>query len=226
MKVKRKNLWMIIGVVVIGLLIYGGNWAYNTYQDSKKEQKIAEKVQSYKLAVEENPDDMEVLLAYGIVLHDTNQIDEAIEVLKKVLETDAKNPMARGYLGSSLTKKANELEDIALKVETLQEGIDILDKNVKDNPDHFGARMIRAENNYYLPKMFNRLKISIADFNHLLTLVHNDSSSKTIPYLKYRLLQCYVKNEQVDQAKEILSQMIQEYPDHLYTEKAKEILKD
>lgn len=223
----KKMLWIIVGLI---LIVGTGFTVHRIHEKNKVTQyrlSIERKIEDYDSKVEENPTDVKLLMEYAIFLHDYDtleRLERSLELLERVQELSPDNPTAIGYYGSAMTKMANHLESIPDKVEYLQAGLDIMDKNVSDHPDDFSARMVRAENNYYIPEMFNRINVSVKDYEYMLKMTETGEYASMIPYLKLRLGQSYIKAERVDDAKQILQELISEYPDGNAANQAKKII--
>lgn len=222
----KKLVKIIIAVIVLALAVYGVYWGVDKYKDHQRKVAAEQKMADYKAQIDKDPKDAKAWLNYGKLLHDANRIDEAIVALRKVLELVPNSPAALGYLGSSLTKKADKVSDLAEKMEYLQEGLDIMDKNIEDHPDNFIARFIRAENNYYLPAMFERIGTSVEDFEKLIPMSEKEDRYKDLkPYLMFRLGQSYKKAGRPADAQKIFEEVIQKYPDSYNAKQAKKALK-
>ena len=226
-KLNKHVIRIIIALVALAVVVGGVYWGVDKYKDHQRKVAAEAKMAEWKKQIDADPKDAKAWLNYGKLLHDANRIDEAIEALNKTLELVPDSPPAKGYLGSAYTKKANTVSAIDEKMEYLQQGLDIMDKNVEDHPDNFIARFIRAENSYYLPDMFERINTSIEDFAALIPMSEKEDRYKDLkPYLMLRLGQSYNKAKQPARAKAILEQVVKDFPDTQNAKQAAKLLKN
>ncbi len=227
-KINKRTVWLIIGLVLIVVIGYGAYWGYGKYQANQRAMAVENRIKEYEEQFASHSEDVDFLMEYAIFLHDYDnlaRLEKAMELFELIQELSPDNPTAIGYYGSAMTKIANHVESIPEKVENLQAGLDIMDKNVSDHPDSFDARMVRAENNYYIPEMFNRINVSIKDYEYMLQMTESGQYASMIPYLKLRLGQSYIKGERPEDARKVLQELVAEYPEHYYAKQAEEILK-
>jgi len=115
------------------------------------------------------PDDPGILLQLGQAYHDAaaaNQKDAAAKsekTLRRVLELNPSNAVARAYLGSALTLRARDAVFPPTKLSLAREGFREMDAAVHQSPDSLQPRLIRGLNSVSVPKLFDRLKFAEGD---------------------------------------------------------------
>jgi len=124
-----KYIAIPVAVVVVGLIVYGLN---NRGTDVRRDDVSAaststlEEIQQLEKALEANPEDSRSLLLLANRLHDARFLPRAIELYKRFLALDPKDPNARVDLGicyfeSGDTKTAIVEMEQALKYEPLHQ---------------------------------------------------------------------------------------------------------
>lgn len=99
---------------------------------------------------------------------DAAAVLECIRTLEQVLENEPGNQLARVYLGSAYTLRSRDLWIGPQKLETLQRGGALMDEAVAAAPEDPRVRLIRAVNSLRLPRIFNRRKLALEDFEKLV----------------------------------------------------------
>lgn len=99
---------------------------------------------------------------------DAKAVVECIETLEAVLAKEPDNQLALVYLGSAYTLRSRDLWIGPKKLETLKRGGQLMDQAVAAQPDNPRVRLIRAVNSLKLPRLFNRRKLALEDFEKLL----------------------------------------------------------
>ena len=101
------------------------------------------------------------------LLGDKAAVEQCIEKLEEVLRVQPKNELARVYLGSSYTLRSRDLRFGPKKLQTLRQGLRVMDEAVANAPDDPKVRLGRALTTQALPGMFGRATESRNDFLHL-----------------------------------------------------------
>ena len=96
-----------------------------------------------------------------------------------------------------------------------------MDKAVRDHPDDIEVRMLRGRNSLNLPKFFNRARISVLDFQHVLKLTKN-ASAEFRARLHFNLGLAYELTEEFEQAATQWQQVIRLAPDSPEAQQARE----
>ena len=99
---------------------------------------------------------------------DAKAVVECIETLEAVLAREPENQLARVYLGSAYTLRSRDLWIGPKKLESLKHGGKLMDQAVAADPGNPRVRLVRAVNSLKLPRLFNRRKLALEDFETLL----------------------------------------------------------
>ena len=108
------------------------------------------------------PPEYAALREEGIALHqravegDEGPAEQAVARLKRYLKRFAADVEARAYLGSAYTMMARDAWNVVNKVRYANRGLRHLDRALDAGAGNFTVRMIRANVNSSLPKMFGR----------------------------------------------------------------------
>ena len=108
------------------------------------------------------PPEFAALREQGIALHnraregDEDATGKAVEQLERYLDRFSKDGEARAYLGSAYAMKARDASSVANKTRYANRGLRHLDRALDAAPRSFTVRMIRANVNSSVPKMFGR----------------------------------------------------------------------
>jgi len=111
----------------------------------------------------------EIPFAEAVALHDAGRDGDpqatarAVEAFGILIETDAENPLANAYLGSSYALLARDARSVTDKVRYINRGLRHLDTAVALAPDNFVVRLVRANVTASLPAMFGREDGAIED---------------------------------------------------------------
>jgi tetratricopeptide (TPR) repeat protein len=94
---------------------------YNRGMDLFADGKLDEAVESYRKALEEDPNDADCLHALAMALAHADKLDEAIEVGKKLIEASPDDELAYTSLSIFYQRKGMipEAEEIGAKARTL-----------------------------------------------------------------------------------------------------------
>lgn len=92
--------------------------------------------------------------------------------LETLTQLEPQNHLLLAYLGSAYTLASRDAFPGPKKLEYLKTGLKTMDKAVEANPRDIAPRFIRAVNNFQLPAFVNRRDNARADFEVLLTQIH------------------------------------------------------
>ena len=98
-------------------------------------------------------------------------IEKCIGKLENALATEPKNELARVYLGSAYTVRSRNLGFGPKKLQTLRQGLALMDEAVAAAPDEPKVRLARALTTAALPGIFGRAASSRKDFELLAEMV-------------------------------------------------------
>lgn len=95
---------------------------------------------------------------------DKAAVEQCITKLEQGLKSQPKNELARVYLGSAYTLRSRDLGFGPKKLQTLRQGLRVMDEAVLNAPDDPKVRLGRALTTQALPGIFGRAGESRADF--------------------------------------------------------------
>lgn len=189
-------------------------------------------VDSLKSVLKNDPNNVQALIALGVHYHDlgvagdSKAVEQAEQLLKKALSLDPNNAYATGYYGSVLSLKARDASMPWTKVKFAKQGFEQLDKSIQMNPDDLDVRLIRAMNSYQVPKMMNRLPLSIEDFEFIIKHKKFESwtsDNRAFVYLHFG--KALEKDDQHEKAKQMFELAIKEAPLSKSAQEAKKLVK-
>ena len=118
---------------------------------------------------DEVPPEFSALRAQGIELHygalegDDDAAGEAVERLERYLERFPGDAEARAYLGSAYALMGRDASSVINRTRYANRGLRHLDRALDEAPRAFVVRLIRANVNSELPKMFERGDAALQD---------------------------------------------------------------
>jgi hypothetical protein len=98
---------------------------------------------------------------------DKEAVTQCIDKLGAALKSDPKNQLARVYLGSSYTLRSRDLGFGLRKLQTLRQGLAIMNEAVTAAPDDPKIRLVRALTTSALPTFLGHASESRKDFSLL-----------------------------------------------------------
>ena len=110
-----------------------------------------------------------VLREQGIALHDEavkgdrGAAEEAVAHLERYLDRVSTDGAARAYLGSAYAMMARDASSVVNKTRYANRGVRHLDRALDAAPRSFTVRLVRANVNSSLPKMFGRGGAALED---------------------------------------------------------------
>ena len=183
----------------------------------------------YLAQLQAGQNSLQTLRELGIIYHmkavegpvNIQFIKESYSLLNKAYAKDKSHAITTAYLGSITTMMAITVEEGLQKMKFVNRGIRLLDKVIRDNPDNVELRMLRGRNSLNLPKFFNRARIAVLDFSHILKLTIN-ASAKFKARLHFNLGEAYELNDAFEKAAAHWQQVIRLAPDSPEAEQARE----
>jgi tetratricopeptide (TPR) repeat protein len=124
-----------------------------------------------KLAAQ--PTNTTILFKLGDLCHDEGARDNAKAVelaekyFKQLLAIEPTNALATALLGSALTMRARDAFWPKTRLDYVKKGNKMMDAAVQLAPEDPDVRLVRAINNFYMPKFMERDEIAKADFTWL-----------------------------------------------------------
>ena len=97
-----------------------------------------------------------IALHYRAVEGDEDAAEQAVARLERYLERFAGDVEARAYLGSAYAMMARDASSVANRIRYSNRGLRHLDRTLDTGAEEFTVRLIRANVNSSLPKMFAR----------------------------------------------------------------------
>jgi tetratricopeptide (TPR) repeat protein len=101
---------------------------------------------------------------------DKEAVEQCIAKLEEGLRVEPGNQLARVYLGSAYTLRSRDLGFGPKKLQTLRQGLRVMDEAVANAPDDPQVRLGRALTTQALPGIFGRADESRGDFLQLADL--------------------------------------------------------
>ena len=124
---------------------------------------------SSALAVSPEQREIDELYRRGL-LGDKAAVEQCIAKLEEGLKSQPKNELARVYLGSAYTLRSRDLGFGPKKLQTLRQGLRVMDEAVANAPDEPKVRLGRALTTQALPGIFGRSAESRSDFLKLAAM--------------------------------------------------------
>jgi tetratricopeptide (TPR) repeat protein len=125
------------------------------------------------------PEQKEIMELYRRGLGgDAKAVEECIAKLEAVLKTQPSNQLARVYLGSALTLRSRDLGFGPKKLQTLKQGVAVMDEAVAAAPNEAKVRLARALTTSALPSIFGHGASARQDF--LLLAKSADTSANEL----------------------------------------------
>ncbi len=185
--------------------------------------------QKYLARLQSDRDSIKAIRELGIIYHmkavegpvEIDYIRESHSLLKKAYAQDKTHTITKAFLGSITTMMAITVEESPQKMKYVNRGTRLLDKAIRDDPEHLELRMLRGRNSLKLPKFFNRARIAVLDFQHVLKLTKN-ASVEFRASLHFNLGQAYEMSEEPEKANAQWQQVIRLAPHSPEAEKARD----
>ena len=103
---------------------------------------------------------------------------DAVDLLERYLERFPDDAEARAYLGSAYALKGRDAASVVNKTRYANRGLRHLDRALEEAPRMFAVRLIRANVNSQLPKMFGRGEAALRDMQALDEIYREQPSSR------------------------------------------------
>ena len=132
----------------------------------------------------EVPAEYAALREQGIALHsravegDEDAAGKAVTQLERYLERFSTDIEARAYLGSAYTLMARDASSVVNRMRYANRGLRHLDRALDSGPGEFTVRLVRANVNSNLPKMFERGSAALDDLRALDEIYRSDPSPR------------------------------------------------
>ena len=118
-----------------------------------------------------SPDEREIEELYRRgLMGDKEAVEQCIAKLEQGLRAEPNNQLARVYLGSAYTLRSRDLGFGPKKLQTLRQGLRVMDESVANAPDDPKVRLGRALTTQALLGIFGRAGESRKDFAQLAEL--------------------------------------------------------
>ncbi len=168
------------------------------------------KINEFQDRLKQDPEDYESLKGLGIAYHNLAKGDPekfgplAVETLTRACEMGNRDYEALCYLGSSTTMMARTTLNPIKKLSYTNNGIAMIDKAVRKEPDNISVRLTRAYNSKSLPAFLEREGVALEDFERLAGIIEKDPLSfKSIKKEVYsNLVELYEKRGEKARAEE------------------------
>ena len=124
------------------------------------------------------PEQKEIMELYRRGLAgDAKAVEECIAKLEAVLKTQPTNQLARVYLGSALTLRSRDLGFGPKKLQTLKQGVAVMDEAVAAAPNEPKVRLARALTTSALPSILGHAASARGDFLLLAEAAERNASA-------------------------------------------------
>ncbi len=130
--------------------------------------------EDWKTRLKNDPNNVDVLLEAGGHYYeqaaqgnDPEALDKADKCFSTVLEQQPRNGLAMVQLGAVYSLRARDANDPMDKMEFMELSLGKMDKAAQLNPDDARVLLTRGVIDVYLPEMFQRLPLAVADFSHI-----------------------------------------------------------
>ncbi len=107
---------------------------------------------------------------------DAAAVEQCIGKLERVLQTEPQNQLARVYLGSAYTLRSRDLGFGPNKLQTLKQGLAVMDEAVAAAPQEPKVRLARALTTSALPAIFGRAGSARKDFEQLAEMAEANAT--------------------------------------------------
>ena len=158
---------------------------------------------------------------------DAMAVEECIARLEAVLKTQPANQLARVYLGSALTLRSRDLGFGPKKLQTLKQGVAVMDEAVAAAPNEMKVRLARALTTSALPSIFGHGASARADFLLLGKSAETSASKLEAGDLQVIYYQAGVAEKSAgnrEQAKAFWQKALQHDADPVLTQKVRAAL--
>lgn len=107
-------------------------------------------------------------------VEDEDKIDPSIEKFEKLIKEKPKlEGLSLTYIGSLTMLKAKHEFWPLKKLEYVEEGIIIMDKGIKKDPDNIESLFIYGSTCWYLPKLLGKRDLAIEKLNAIIPLLND-----------------------------------------------------
>jgi len=104
-------------------------------------------------------------------LEQEEALHRAIEIFRQLSDQSDEPGVAQTYLGSLTALKAQYTPWPQKKLKFANQGLEIMDAGLEQNPDNLEALFIHGTTSYYLPFFFNRRDDANRSFKRILELL-------------------------------------------------------
>jgi hypothetical protein len=125
-------------------------------------------------AGERSENDRVAALYQRALAGDARAVVDCIAALDSILKTEPGNQLARVYLGSAYTLRSRDLSFGREKLNTLKQGLALMDAAVSAAPSNARVRLIRAVTNESMPFFLGRRTIARDELYALAEIVRRD----------------------------------------------------
>jgi tetratricopeptide (TPR) repeat protein len=235
-----KRILYRVSYCIVGsfLLINSFNFAYAETKfgkilGSQNKGELNKIIDEAEKSIKKNPEDINSLKKIGIAYHSLAHMKvkdaskKAVEYLSKANKIDPEDFLILATLGSATTLFGRDSKGIIAKTKFTKKGNTMIDRAVAKAPDNFEIRLIRANVNINLPKLFGRRKMAEKDFLYIEEIIKK--SPKEVPVgaqaqVYYKLGMIYDSDGDDSTAESYFKKALEISPDSVWGKKARKEL--
>jgi tetratricopeptide (TPR) repeat protein len=235
----KRILYRVSCCIVGSFLLFNSfNFAYAETKfgkilGSRDKGELNKIINEAEKGIGENPEDKNSLKKLGIAYHSLAHMEvkgtseKAVEYLRKASKIDPEDFLILAALGSATTMVGRDSSGMIAKVKYTKKGNNMIDKAVAKDPDDFEIRLIRANVNINLPKLFGRKKMAKKDLLYIEETIKK--SPKEVPsgaqaQVYYKLGTIYDSDGDDSTAKLYFKKALEISADSVWGEKARKKL--
>ena len=196
-------------------------------------QSASQRLVKIEAQLEEDPQNKDLLLEAARYYHrfamqgDELALDRAEETSTRLLKLDRRSAEGLAIAGSLLTIKARRSGSLLKRIWYSIFAARKLDRAVEADPANVSARTIRAFTALVLPGFLRRLRTAVGDFEYLARMKDENPSvmpDGMMPKVYLNLGLAYAKLRDRERAKEVLTYVIDTYPETREHNRARSLL--
>jgi hypothetical protein len=134
-------------------------------------------------------------------------LNQAIELFQQLSSHSTEPGVAQTYLGSLTALKAQYTPWPTKKLKYANQGLEIMDAGLENNPDNLEALFIHGTTSYYLPFFFNRRDDAHRSFKRIIELLPQRIDQQD-PELTNNILNFILENADLDDNEKQIAQQL------------------
>jgi len=196
-------------IIMISIILFSGN-------------NLGSKIRRIEKEMKNDVDSMELYLKLGKLYHQAarkdidDYTDKGIKHFEEAQKKYPNNDLIKVWYGSILTIKGKNVFFPLKKRKYVKQGLNKMDKAVKNYPKKLTVRVVRAKNNIALPDFFNRKDTAKKDLKYIIDSLENNKNLKgkyNLPGMYYSLAKIYEDRDNNDRSIHLWKKIISKYPE-------------